>query len=424
MRVLVVVAIVITSSSASAVVDPAVVGKWQADMSGVAVNVEIRGDGRCDFAEAPGQCSTLGGSLVFQGEAESVTYQWSVAGKVMRLSGGDMPAPLAFQRLGGAAKVPQMQLEQQGGHAGNGTSTAPASPEPSGKAAPEKGARVTIDKEGWGVSLSLPGGWKSSEKDGVILAGSDAEAGLILIRYMPKTSRAEMLTAYQAGINEQGLVAHPVGQATDFDATGGAALAGVLEGVGPNGAALRMRSVGVLSRFGGAVVVIGITSAAQYPTLAARTEAIARSISFRAPPKTPPIAGNYEYVYVSRSGSYSREAKITLCRSGRFTRSGEMAGSGAEGSAVTANRNGGTWQAVGDENAGNITLTWDDGGTSTLTYQVSRNPSDRGAYGPGMRIGDTLYQKTGDGGCLGGGMPDLEHSNLDGVVRRDDDGLS
>jgi hypothetical protein len=274
-----------------------------------------------------------------------------------------------------------------------------ALPPPPGKLAPEQGGRGLIVKEGWGATLSLPGGWKSAERDGGIVAGSDTEAGLILIRFVPKTSRAEMLTAYQAGINEQGFVARPVSAATELGATGGAAVAGVLEGVGSDGSTIRVRSVGVLSRFGGAVVVIGLTTKAQYPTLAARTDAIARSVTFRGPPRTAPIAGDYEYVYVSPSGGYSRQAKITLCQSGRFTKSGEMAGSGGAGSAVTANRNGGTWQAVGDGNAGTVTLTWGDGSTSTLQYQVSLNPKDRSAWGPAVRIGSTLYQRTGNGGC-------------------------
>jgi hypothetical protein len=384
-----VVALVLAASPVSAAVDPAVVGRWQADLFGVPVALEVAADGRCAVAEEPGRCSTSGHSLVFKGE-QTVVYQWSAANGALQLSGGDIQAPLAFRRLGAITAAPRAQTEP------NAAEAPPSAP---GKAVAQGGARGTLDKESWGVTLSLPGGWKSAEKDGFLVAGSDTEAGLILIRYLPKTSRGEMLTQYRAGINEQGFAARPVAEAADFDAPGGPAVAGVLEGVGADGKTVRVRTVGVLSRFGGAVVVTGLTTSAQYPTLAARTDAIARSIAFRAPPRTAPIAGHYEFVYVSRSGGYSREAKIVLCQSGRFTRSGEMAGSGAAGSAVTANRNGGTWQAVGDASAGTLTLTWADGTTSTLRYEASQNPKDRSAYGPALRIGDTLYQKTGSGGC-------------------------
>jgi hypothetical protein len=165
---------------------------------------------------------------------------------------------------------------------------------------------------------------------------------------------------------EAGLVARPVAAATAFDARGGPAVAGVLEGRRQDGATLRFRTVGVLSRDGGAVVVTGLTTPEHYPTLAARTEAMARAVTFREPPRTAQIAGDDQFIYVSKSGSSSREARATPCQSGRFTRSGEMAGAGAAGSAVTSNRNGGTWRAVGDASAGTITLTFGDGTVTAL----------------------------------------------------------
>jgi hypothetical protein len=277
--------------------------------------------------------------------------------------------------------------------------TAVAAPQPSATALPERGARTTVTKEGWGVTFAMPGGWKSGEKDGLVVAGSDTEAGLIVVRYLPKVTREEMLAGYQAGINEGGFVARPISAAVSLPAKGGTALAGVLEGMGADGNVVKVRSVGVMSQFGGAVVVTGFTTRPMYATLEARTDAIAQSVSFRAPPRNASLAGNYEYVYVSKSGSYSRESRITLCQSGRFTKSGEMAGSGSAGSAVTSRQNGGTWQATGDGFNGIITLTWGNGAVSTLNYRVSQDPKDRSGYGPGVQIGDTLYQKTGPGGC-------------------------
>jgi hypothetical protein len=270
---------------------------------------------------------------------------------------------------------------------------------PGAAAPPEKGPRTTINRPAWGVTLTLPGGWKSTEKDGMLFAGSDTEAGLIVIRYLPRVSREEMLAGYQAGIDEAGFVARPIAPATSLPASGGAALAGVLEGQAADGSVIKVRSVGVRSQLGSAVVVTGLTTRAQYATLAARTDAIAQSVNFRAPPRNAALAGNYEFVYVSRSGSYSRESRLTLCQSGRFTRSGELAGSGSAGSAVTSRQSGGTWQATGDGFAGQVTLTWGDGTVSTLPYRVSQDAKDRSFYGPGVQIGDTLYQRTGNGGC-------------------------
>jgi hypothetical protein len=325
---------------------------------------------------------------------------------VLHLVGGDLVAPLAFQRQGGPG--------QSQAAARPATDGAPSRPEartssqasapPASSAAPARpastsGPGTTVDRPGWGVTLTLPPGWRSADRDGLLLVASDTEAGAILVRFLPRTTRAELLSGYQAGLQEAGFVARPVAAATDFDARGGPAVAGVLEGRRQDGAAVRIRTVGVLSRYGGAVVVTGLTTPEHYPTLAARTEAVARAVTFREPPRTAQIAGDYQFIYVSKSGSYSREARITLCQSGRFTRSGEMAGSGAAGSAVTSNRNGGTWQAVGDASAGTITLTFGDGTVSTLPYQASQDPKDRSAYGAALRVGGTLYQKTGPGGC-------------------------
>ena len=386
MRALAAGSILFVTSAALAALDPSLVGVWQANVMGAPVSIEIRGDGGCIFAGLPATCTTLGAALAVQGENGAQSYQWSVSGNELRLSGGDLMTPLVFLRIGAQRAPPRGKRgAKQVEHSAN--------------APPEKGSRATIDKESWGVTLTLPGGWKSVEKEGAILAGSDTEPGLIMIRYLSRMSREQMLSAYQAGINEQGLIARPVGAATDFDAKGGAALAGVLEGVAQDGNILRVRSIGVLSRFGGAMIVMGITTAAQYPALASRAEAVARSVRFRKPPKAAPIAGNYEYIYVSRVGSYSRESRITLCQSGRFSKSGEMAGSGAAGSAFTSHGDSGTWTADGDASGGTLTLMWSDGSVSTMPYRVSTDPKDRGGYGPGLFIGDVLYQMTGAGGC-------------------------
>ena len=112
------------------------------------------------------------------------------------------------------------------------------------------------------------------------------------------------------------------------------------------------------------------------------------------------LAGDYTFFYISQSGSYSREAHLSLCGSGRFTQRGELAGSGEAGSAVTGHGNAGRWTAAGTAAAGTVTLSYDDGSTATLPYQTSTNPADRSGYGDAVRFGTDLYQKVGAGsGC-------------------------
>ncbi|MFO0728168.1 MAG: hypothetical protein U1E65_30585 [Myxococcota bacterium] len=251
-------------------------------------------------------------------------------------------------------------------------------------------------KESWGVSLNLPSGWKSAEQNGVLLLGSDAEAGLILVRFLPTTSEDELRRGFANGVNEQGVQLSPMGEPQAFGAHG---LAGELSGFGADGSSLRAYSVAMRSSFGGAAVVFGLTTEAHYAVIKQRTEALAKSVRFeqpRRPKGSALLAGRFEYIYVSPSGGYSREAKITLCADGRFSKGGEMAGSGAAGSAVTNHNNGGTWSAEGEGDAGQITLSYGNGQSEVLPYRISRDPRDQSGYGPAVVIGSTKYQRVGD----------------------------
>jgi hypothetical protein len=54
---------------------------------------------------------------------------------------------------------------------------------------------------------------------------------------------------------------------------------------------------------------------------------------------------------------------------------------------------------AGDGMQGSITLTYNNGQSETLNYRVLEDPRDRSAYGAGMVIGPTKYQRTGTGDC-------------------------
>lgn len=253
-------------------------------------------------------------------------------------------------------------------------------------------------KEAWGVELRVPAGWRSGEQNGVLLMGSETEAGLIVVRYFPKTTQAELSAGYQAGVSESGVRLEPSGKAREFKVPGGTALSGELSGSAADGSTLEALSIAVLSRWGGAAVVFGLTDEAHFAGIRSRVEAVAESVRFSEPKKAKGadlLSGRFEYVYVSKTGSYSREAKITLCADGRFSKGGELAGSGAAGSAVTAHNNQGTWSAEGDGDSGQLTLLYANGTSETLPYRVSHDPRDRSAFGPAVSIGDTKYQRTG-----------------------------
>jgi len=255
----------------------------------------------------------------------------------------------------------------------------------------------------------VPGGWRGAEKDGVLVMGGESEAGLIVVRFVSKIDREAMTAEYARGLHEGGMNLMPAAPAQDYRISGAKGVAGELAGMGPNGAQVKGRAIGLLSPFGGGLVVFGVTTTEQYPVLKARTEAVAQSVSFTAPkmPKGAEVlAGRYEFIYVSPAGGYSREAKITLCSDGRFSKGGEMSGSGKLGyeaptnwGAATSHNNGGTWSSQGDATQGTIILNYSNGQSETLRYQVSQDPKDRSAYGFGVTIGTTKYQKAGPGNC-------------------------
>ncbi len=272
-------------------------------------------------------------------------------------------------------------------------------PGPAAAADPAPGARPSFFREAWGLGFTVPPNWRAADKDGLLLVVSDTEAGLMIVRFVPRATRDELLAGYREGLNESGFMAAPVEDARPFDVPGASGLAGVMEGQAQDGTTLRVRSIGVLSRHGGAVVVLALTTPAQFARLQSRADALARSIVFSAAPKAAPIAGDYQFIHVSQSGSYSREARLTLCVSGRYRSSGEMAGSGAAGSAYTGTGQGGSWSASGDASGGSLVLQPDGAGARSVPWRVSTNPRDRSGWGPALYIGNDLYQKVGEGRC-------------------------
>jgi hypothetical protein len=193
-------------------------------------------------------------------------------------------------------------------------------------------ARPTFYREAWGLGFTVPPAWRTADKDDLLLVVSDTEAGLMIVRFLPRASREELLAGYRQGIQEAGFVARPVAEAQPFELPGATGFAGLLEGQAQDGTTIRVRSVGVLSRFGGAAVVVGLTTPPQFAQLQARVDALARSLVFSAPPKAAPIAGDYQFFTISQGGGYSREARLTLCTSGRYTTGGELSSSGSAGS--------------------------------------------------------------------------------------------
>ncbi|MBI4164278.1 MAG: hypothetical protein HY508_00925 [Acidobacteria bacterium] len=290
-------------------------------------------------------------------------------------------------------------LQQAGGRGGAGTaeSRRPTNPlsgsssggRAAGGAASSRGSRFNHEK--WGISFVTPAGWKVGERQGLLLLGSDTEAGLILIRLVRKASLDQLIQDYGEGIQEEGLQLTPTVQAQNFPAGQNRAAAGELAGVAQDGARIRARTVAVASPFGDAVVVLGMTTEEKYSGLKPRVESIASSFQF-SPPQAPPvleaIAG--QWFYISSSSFGSSERYLNLCSDGRYSERSDIYSSGSAGTAYGEGGNTAQWAADGDENQGTVTVTYPNGETSQFEYR-------RG--GDGLYVGGRKYARYGDGSC-------------------------
>ncbi len=285
---------------------------------------------------------------------------------------------------GGLASASPSQSSAQRPSAGS------RSPAAAGPAAPARGSRYRHDN--WGISFVTPPGWKVGERQGLLLMGSDTEAGLIIIRLARRTTLQQLVQDYGEGMQEEGLQLMPTVQAQEFPAGQNQAVAGELAGVAQDGARIRARAVAVASPFGDAAVVLGMTTEEKYAGLKPRVESIASSFQFsqpQAPPVLEAIAG--QWFYFSSSSFGSSERYLNLCSDGRFSESSNIYSSGSAGTAY-GEGGGGTaqWTADGDENQGTVTVTYPNGKTSQFQYQ-------RG--GGGLNVGGRKYARYGDGSC-------------------------
>jgi len=259
-----------------------------------------------------------------------------------------------------------------------------------GRAVASPGNRFSYEK--WGISFNKPSGWKVGERPGLLLMGSDTEAGLIIIRLARKATLNQLIQEYGEGVHEEGLNLMPTIQAQEFAAGRNPAVAGELAGAAQDGARIRARTVSVASPFGDAAVVFGMTTEEKYAGLKPRVESIARSFQF-AQPKTPPvleaIAG--QWFYISTSSFGSSERYLNLCSDGRFSENSSIYSSGSAGTAYGEGGGGAAqWSAEGDANQGTVTVTYPNGRTSEFQYR-------RG--GGGLYVGGRKYVRYGDGSC-------------------------
>jgi hypothetical protein len=108
-----------------------------------------------------------------------------------------------------------------------------------------------------GLDFALPAGGKANEREGLVLLGSDTEPGVIIVRFMPSTTRDLLQAGYQQGLHESGVSLMPAKPIELFANNG---LAGELSGRGQDGSQLTARVIGVPTPFGDSAVFLGLTT--------------------------------------------------------------------------------------------------------------------------------------------------------------------
>ncbi len=306
------------------------------------------------------------------------------------------PTPAALSRLKarGAEDELLVALKRLGGPAA-AKATVPGAVAPRAGTAPSapsssmRGSRYAHER--WGLSFTVPAGWKVGERSQGLLLGSDTEAGLMIVRLMRRTTVQALAEGYQEGMQEEGLQLMPTAQLQNFSARSAQGLAGELAGTAQDGARVHARAIVLPTPYGDAALVVGLTTEEKYAGLKPRVDALAASMSF-APPQAPPtlefLAG--QYFYISTSSFGSSERYLNLCSDGRFSERSDIYSTGNAGTGYGESGGSAQWTAEGDESQGTVSVTYPNG--ETRQFQYSRS-------GGGLVVDGRKYARYGDGSC-------------------------
>lgn len=361
--------------------------------------------------------STLQGQLqMFTGEAVPFTAQSTAQGLIVQLVGD--PETSVFQRVGGAPVPPAAPAAPAPGVPAEAdfAGVAPAAPtsvvplSPKGPTA--QGAAHRAEYEGW--SLRVPRAWKHREQGGRLLLGGDTEAGLIVVLPTPAKDAAGLQQGLVSLLGDVGMFPPPP-LPTAARLAGGAAFYTEVQGTANTGEAARVRAVAVVGPRT-SIAVVGATTpdAARFGTLSRRVDSIARSVRFFEPKVSPGqrfVAGEW-WSFTSGSTATSHggtEGSLAFCPGGRYVTSSESSYQGTldstgtytgtpgtlsgEGGWLASGRSGGAgrWRAVGNAQAGVVHVTYPNGTTGQIRYEVRAGDPEGG-----VRFDGRMYARTNE----------------------------
>lgn len=201
-------------------------------------------------------------------------------------------------------------------------------------------AEIKSDSEGW--SVKVPAAWKHGETAGRYVLGSDTEAGLIVAWFAQGVTWEQMKQSASDGINEQGLVMSPMGEAVASKVKAGRTLSVTLSGMGSDGVEIRGYAIGILAP-NGSLGLLGLTTPDKFANLKKRVDAMAESVDFFKPKVGAGVA-----MLQGPICSYSGGNIASTTRRFNFDGKGNVT-FGAEtiaGSDLGVNGSDGSWSAV------------------------------------------------------------------------------
>jgi hypothetical protein len=226
-----------------------------------------------------------------------------------------------------------------------------------------------VSDPGWGFSFTLPKGWKHQKTGAGAVIGHDTIAGMILLLPHSQRSLDEVRAQMEEGLQDEEGQLVPAGAVKSM---GENLLTGEYTGV-YQGDQVKSTGFGILSPYGGGAYLIAVATPERFSSrLSSAAKTIAQSMRYKKA-----AAGSAPSYFVGTWVNMTRntETRMTFRPDGTFSEYGEASYSNGAGTddawgAAGSNSSSGRWTARGSREQGVLTITYQNGTTRDVQYQV------------------------------------------------------
>lgn len=237
-----------------------------------------------------------------------------------------------------------------------------------------QGATVLQAPE-YGISFTLPAGWAGMLPPGIeyfVMQHRSLQAYVLAGLDELTLSEAQQLMSENIDLGD-GIVMWPAGEVTTEGVT-------IKADYSVSGAPqpLQGQVTTIIGDHGYSMYFVIAAAPADFEATKAEVERMSASVRLVPPAAAPaPAAGSWQEQLAGRklshfytASGYTEENYIWLCGDGRFFRSANSGGFGGGASGAFSSRYAGRWDASGDAVSGTLTLTYNDGSTTTYTLTI------------------------------------------------------